>query len=388
MNHQFHREFQRSAPWCSLAGLLLTVGLLAFCGCEKGAAENLPPDSAPAPPEVTVYGVKSETVPLIRELPGRTAAFNVAQVRPQVNGIILKRQFEEGAFVREGESLYKIDSSVYRANYDKAVANLKSAELTQARNERLMKNKAASVQDYEDSHYACEKARADVELARLDLDYCDVKAPLSGKIGLSNITVGALVTNGQPQEMAVIQQLDPIYVDLQPAVPQVLGTRKPNDKSEEILPFWQGAKVTITLEDGSRYPHAGRIKLLDNHVEKDMGTVTLRAELPNPDGALLPGMFVRAFVEEGTRREGLLVPQQGVFRDFKGNPFVWLVRDDQTAETRSVKTERTFGNMQLIDEGLAAGDRVIVDGVQFVTEGAPVSPSEADASEMKTSFEN
>ena len=252
MFHRFGRFFRGCSLGERLAGSLIFVGLLSLCGCEKGATGNVSAEPAPqAAPEVTVTVVKAEAVPLIRELPGRTAAFNVAQVRPQVNGIILKRKFEEGAMVREGDSLYEIDSSVYRANYDKAAADLKSRESSQNRIEQLQRNKAMSVQDYEDAHYAYEKAKADLELARLDLDYCDVRAPLTGKIGLSNITVGALVTNGQPQEMAVIQQLDPIYVDLKPAVPQILGTRKASAESAAFA-GGTGASESVSSEGAAK----------------------------------------------------------------------------------------------------------------------------------------
>lgn len=377
-------------------------GLSGLSGCIRETNESASETAESQVPEVTVFTVKSEPLAQIYELPGRTAAFNAAQVRPQVNGIILRRNFTEGSFVKEGDSLFEIDSAVYQANYNKALAHMQNTELALKRTKRLQETSAVSVQECENALSDCEQARADLELARLNLDYCSVKAPLSGKIGLSLITVGALVTSGQAEEMAVIQQLDPIYVDLKPAVPQILGTRKPEAKSfsektpdetpgetqteAPVLPFWQGAKVTVTLEDGSEYPHAGVIRVLDNHVEEDTGTVTVRAEIPNPDSVLLPGMFVHAFVEEKTLRGGILVPQQSVCRDFKGNPYVWTVSENQKAEIRNVQTGRTFGNMIHICEGLADGDRVIVEGIQFVTAGGSVSASGADISGLKKSY--
>ncbi len=365
--------------------ILLSIPALLFStGCAPSPANGSHAPEAQAP-TVEVYTVKSEPMPLLRELPGRTAAFNVAEVRPQVNGIILKRKFEEGALVEEGQELYEIDSSVYKANFDKATSNLESMERARQRAEQLRQSKTMSEQEYEDALYAWEIAKADLELARLDLEYCKVNAPLSGKIGRSTITVGALVTNGQPQEMAVIQQLDPIYVDLKPAVPQMLRMRHSPNESEERLPFWQGADVRLTLEDGSEYPHSGKIKFIDNHVQEDTGTVTLRAEIPNPEGALLPGMFVRASVEEGVRRDGKLIPQQGLLRDMKRNAYVWVVREDDTVERRDVQVSRALGNTWLVDSGLAAGERIIVEGVQFVEQNAKVVVRESEIA-LKTTL--
>ncbi len=370
---------------CALA--LFSALLFPLTGCDDSAAQGESPRNAAPPPQVDVYTVKSETVPLIRELPGRTAAFNVAEVRPQVNGIVLKRKFEEGSLVKEGEELYEIDDAVYQAHYNKAMAHQNSTERSLKRAEKLKESRAMSEQEYEDLLYALDQAKADVELARLNLNYCRVLAPLSGKIGRSMITVGALVTNGQAQELAVIQQIDPIYVDLNPAVPQVLRMQNSPHGNEERLPFWQEANVSLTLEDGSKYPLSGKIKFLDNRVQEDTGTVTLRAEMPNPDGALLPGMFVRASVEEGVRRDGKLVPQQSLFRDAKGHPFVWVVREDDTVEMRFVQAERTFGNTWLIDSGLEAGERIVVEGVQFIEPEAKVIPRESEKMVLKLTLD-
>lgn len=366
---------------------LLLCFLPLLCGCGESTHGETHASGLPENPTVSYYVVKTQPVPLVRELPGRTTALNVAEVRPQVSGIILKRHFEEGTLVQEGQELYEIDAAVYQANYDKALALLENMDSTRKRIARLRDTQAASEQEHDDAVNAWKSAKADLELARLDLNYCKVKAPLTGKIGRSAITVGALVTNGQPEPMAVIQQIDPIYVDLKPAVPQVLRMRSGTDQSGNPLPFWQGAKVTLVLEDGSRYAQSGIIKFLDNHVQEDTGTITLRAEIPNPDGELLPGMFVRASVEEGVRQHGVLIPQEALCRDFKGNPYVWIVRDDNTIENRPVHSQTTLGNTCLVDEGLNDGDRVVIEGIQFVAPEMTVVPAEAENIEMKTSFE-
>lgn len=230
-----------------------------------------------------------------------------------------------------------------------------------------------SVQEYEDALYGWQRAKADVDLARLDLLYCKVKAPLSGKIGFSNITVGALVTNGQAQALAVIEQLDPIYVNLNPSIPHLMRKNSDEKSTTKTLPFWQNAKVTLVLENGEKYQHEGRIKVLDNHVKEDTGTITLRAEFPNPDKTLMPGMFVRAFIEEGIRQGGILIPQQALCRDMKGTPYVWVIGKDNKAQWRSIRTERCIGSFWLVDHGLSVGDRIVVEGLQYVKKDIQVN---------------
>jgi membrane fusion protein (multidrug efflux system) len=331
-----------------------------------------------------------------------------------VNGIILKRKFKEGAFVKEGDELYEINDEVYQAHFNREIANLKFQERELRRMEELKESKTITTQEYENTLYEFEKAQSDVALARLNLNYCKVKAPLSGKIGRSMISVGALVTNGQPNELAVIQQIDPVYVDLNPAVPQILQNQSNNlpkeypsenpvssqhSPSQHSQPqnsfntnehkhlFWQDADVTLMLEDGSRYPLSGKIKFLDNRVQEDTGTVLLCAEIPNPDGILLPGMFVRASVTEGIRQNAKLIPQQSLFRDSKGNPYVWIVRPDNTVEMRFVKVERTLGNTYLISNGIEEGDQVVVEGSQFIKQDINVIPKQTEHLELKISFE-
>ena len=364
-----------------LPALILSASL-ALAGCNDAGQTS---QAAPAP-EVGVYTVKSEPVPLSTELPGRTTAYRVAEVRPQVSGIVLKRIFEEGSAVREGDILYRIDPDTYKAAYDKAVANMENLERTAKRKASLKDSRTLSDQDYEDSLYAWEQAKADVELARLNLAYCQVKAPLSGKIGRSSITEGALVTNGQAQAMAVINQIDPIFVDLTPAMTQLLKAEKTFRTGEAEPAFFQDADVRLTLEDGSVYPLAGKMKFLDNSVDQGTGTVTLRAEFPNPDGRLLPGMYVRARVQEGIVPDGMVVPQQALFRDIKGAPQVWVVNAENKVEVRGVKTSRTLGNTWLVTEGLAPGEKVVTEGLQRLANGLTVSPREAGNVDIKLAY--
>ena len=365
-----------------LLSAIAISALLLLPGCNDASQTG---QSAPAP-EVGVYTVKSEPVPLSTELPGRTTAFRVAEVRPQVSGIVLKRKFEEGAMVKEGDELYQIDPDVYKANYDKAVANMENLERVAKRKQSLVAQKSISAQDYEDALYAWEQAKADVELARLNLTYCQVKAPLSGRIGRSNITEGALVTNGQAQAMAVINQVNPMFVDLTPAMTQLLKTESTFRSGQAEPAFFQDAEVWLTLEDGSVYPLAGKIKFLDNAVDQGTGTVTLRAEFPNPDGRLLPGMYVRARVQEGIVPDGKVVPQQALFRDIKGAPQVWVVGEDNIVEARSVKADRTLGNTWLVTDGLEAGDKVVTEGLQRLVNGIAVSPRDAGNIDIKLAY--
>ncbi len=365
-----------------IVGVILFVAVaLAGCGGSEQGGE------AAAAAEVGVYTVKSEPVPLYTELSGRTAAYMVAEVRPQVGGIVVDQVFEEGSMVKEGDTLYQIDSAVYKANYDKAVANMENLERLAKRKESLKNQNSISAQDYEDAMYAFEEAKADAELARLNLAYCEITAPLSGKIGRSNITKGALVTNGQAQAMATINQLDPISVDLTPAVSQLLQAGQ-NIRSGAIQStFSEDTEVWLILEDGSAYPLPGQIKFLDNQVDESTGTVTLRAEFPNPKNYLLPGMYVRARVQTAVVPDGMVIPQQALSRDMKGNPQVWVVTPENRAEARLIQADRTLGNTWLVSGGLAAGERVVTEGVQRLTNGASVAPREAENLDMKLTFD-
>lgn len=364
-----------------LSSLLLSAFFI-LPGCND-AGQNA---QAPPAPTVGTYTVKSEAIAVSTELPGRTTAYRTAEVRPQVNGIVLKRKFEEGAIVQEGQELYQIDPDVYKANYSKAVANTENLERAAKRQARLKDQNSVSAQDYEDALYAWEKAKADVELARLNLVYTQVKAPLTGRIGKSNITEGALVTNGQAQVMAVINQIDPIFVDLTPAMTLLLKVENSFRAGEAEPAFFQDADVWLTLEDGSVYPLAGKIKFLNNEVDQSTGTVTLRAEFPNPDGRLLPGMYVRARVQEGIVPDGKVIPQQALVRGIKGQAQVWVINEDNIAELREIKAERTIGNTWLVSGGLESGEKVVTEGLQRLARGMTVSPREADNLDIKLAF--
>lgn len=375
-------DFQHALP--SLATLLLCATL--SCGCHRLAdglssitdclsqsrdSANPSSESPEELPRVDFYVVKTERIPLIREIPGRVVASQVAQVRPKVTGVVLKRLFEEGAYVNEGDVLYEIEPDVYLANYEKASANLEELRRRQDRSALLKDRQATSQEEYESSLYAFKQAKAEFDLAALDLDYCQIKAPISGKIGFSSITVGALVSSGQENELATIQQLDPIYVDVNPSITFISRARQHGANS-----FMQDAKVELLLEDGREYSESGRIQHADNAVQEDVGTVALRAVFPNRDGVLLPGLFVRARIEEGVREDGKTIPQQALFRDPKGNPYVWVVREDSTIERRSIKSDRIVDGKALVDTGLEAGERVVVEGSQFISDGMHVQAVE------------
>ena len=373
---------------CLLAGLLLS-------GCEKAAP---PPPMGPA--EVAFVTVQAEPIVLTTELPGRTAAFLVAEIRPQVNGLILKRPFLEGAFVNAGDLLYQIDPAPYQAAYDQAKAALATAEAElvvaeanlpalRARAERfqeLAAIHAVGQQDSDDASAALRQAeaaiaarkaavevsRTAVESARINLSYTPITAPISGRIGKTNVTVGAMVTAYQPIPLAVIQQMDPIYVDVTQATAELQHLRRKLESGTLKLNGQSQSRVRLLLEDGSAYPQAGTLKFRDVTVDPTTGSVTLRMVFPNPRQVLLPGMFVRAVVEEGVNEQALLVPQQGVSRDPKGNPVAWVVNAADKVEQRMLELDRTVGDRWLVTSGLAAGDRLIVEGLQKVRPGDPV----------------
>ena len=345
-------------------------GLRGLGATTDSTNETVEDEDSPVP-RVDYCVVQNERVPLTREIPGRTVASQVAQVRPRVEGIVQKRLFEEGSFVEEGDVLYEIESNVYRANYEKAEANLD--ELARRRDRAaLLKDKlATSQEEYESSLYAFKQAKAEFDLAALDLNYCQIKAPISGIIGFSTITVGALVASGQEQELATIQCVDPIYVDV-----NVSAAALAEAKLQGANDYLKGAKVELLLEDGSKYPESGTIRRADNAFQEDVGTIALRAEFPNPNGIVLPGAFVRAIVEEGVREDGKTIPQRALFRDPKGAPYVWVVREDSIVERRSIVSERVVDGKALVDSGLEKGERVVVEGSQYVSEGVAVNAVE------------
>lgn len=328
-------------------------------------------------PEVGVYAVAEQEVALTTDLPGRTAAYRVAEVRPQVNGIIKKRLFTEGTDVKQGQQLYQIDDATYQATYKRAKANLISAERLAKRYQRLQETSAVSRQQYDDAFAAWKQMEAEVELARINLEYTKVLAPISGRIGRSAVSEGALVSNGQPQEMATVQQLDPIYVDVTQPMSEMLRLQKEMASGHIEQAGEDQAKASLKLEDGSIYPHTGTLKFSEVSVDPGTGSVTLRAEFPNPEGRLLPGMFVHARISEGVRKGALLVPQQAVQRDMKGQATVWVVGPDNKASSQIINADRTVGNQWLVTSGLKAGDLVVTEGLQRVRPGIEVKASEA-----------
>ncbi|CAG2134141.1 Multidrug resistance protein MexA [Cupriavidus yeoncheonensis] len=352
--------------------LVIALSTLAGCGGKKEAA-------APPPPQVSVVTLKTEPVTLDTELPGRTSAFRIAEVRPQVDGIILRRLFKEGSDVTQGQQLYQIDPSTYDATYKSARATLESARLLADRYGRLVGDEAVSKQQYDEAKAAWLQAQAAVDRAEINLRYTRVLSPISGRIGRSSVTEGALVTNGQAGALSVVQQIDPIYVDVTQPSASLLRLRRELANGALQSAGANAAQVSLVLEDGTKYPEAGRLEFSEVAVDQGTGSVTLRAVFPNPRHELLPGMFVHARLREGVKADGLLVPQQGVTRDLKGQATALVVNAKDEVELRQIRTDRVVGDQWLVADGLKAGDRVIVEGLQFVKPGAKVRVAQADS---------
>ncbi len=366
-------------PW---AGLLVA---LLLAGCGKGAPSGGAgggPGQMPAP-EVGVFTVVAAPVSMTLELVGRTAPYRIAEVRPQVGGIIKSREYQEGGQITAGEVLYRIDPARYQAAQDSAEAALVRARATMARARmkaeryaNLVKNKAVSQEDFDDAEAALKEAAASVQVAeaaltaaRIELEYTRIASPIDGRIGRSTVTQGALVTANQEMALATVQQLDPIHVDLTQSAAQQLRLRRDLEDGRLQRAGDEHPRVTLVLEDGSTYPHEGRLEFAEVSVDPGMGTVTLRATFPNPEHILLPGMFVRAQVEEGTRQDAILVPQPGIQRDRQGKAVALVLNGDGVVEQRQVETDRALGDRWLINAGLAPGDRLIVDGLQKARPG-------------------
>ena len=355
--------------------------LLAACG-QSGQPEG----HAAGPAEVGVFQVQAQKLALTTELPGRTSPFLVSEVRPQVGGIIQKRQFVEGSDVKAGQMLYQIDPATYQAAYDsakaslaKAAANVTAASNKATRYDDLVAIKAVSQQDYDDAQAALKQAIADVdgakaavETARINLAYTRVAAPISGRIGKSAFTPGALVTASQQTALTTVQQLDPIYVDVTQSSAELLRLKRDWASGKLKQVGNNQAAVKLVLEDGSDYALPGKLQFSDVTVDQGTGTITLRAVFPNPKGDLLPGMYVRAVLEEGEADAAILVPQQGVSRDNKGNPTAMVVNAEGKVELRVLKTDRSLGDKWLVSEGLKPGDQLIVEGLQKIQPGMPV----------------
>lgn len=350
----------------------LTVAAAALLtGCGHHAA---PP--APAPPRVSVVTLRTQTVPIITELPGRVTAYRTADVRPQVNGIILKRLFVEGSEVRAGQQLYQIDPAPYRAAYEGAVAANASARALAQRDRSLVETNLVSKQDYDNAEAVYLQAQAAVETARINLIYTKVLSPITGRISRSFVTEGALVTANQPTALATVQQLEPVYVDVTQPSTTLLRLRREADAG--LLKQNEAGKtqVRLRLEDGSDYPHPGTLEFSEVTVDTGTGSVTLRALMPNPERLLLPGMFVREQIQEGVRQGAVLAPQQGVSHDQKGEPNALVVGSGDIVELRSLQVDRAIGDQWVVTKGLQAGDRVIVEGIQSAKPGGKVVAEE------------
>ena len=366
--------------------LVLVAGLAACTGDDPGAT---PPAAAMPAPEVTVVTLKTEPVLLTRELPGRTNPFLVAEVRPQVSGLVEDLLFTEGGLVKEGQPLYQLDDDTYRADVKsaratlvRAQATLKAATLTAKRFADLVKVNAVSQQEYENAAAARAQAEADVGVAQASLDrmslvndHARITSPISGRIGRSAITKGALVTANQSAPLATVQQLDPIYVDLTQSSSELLQLRK--DLAAGRLTQTRDVPVKILLEDGTPYTHEGKLAFSEVTVDPGTGSFALRVVVDNPDHILLPGMYVRAVLGSGARQDAILVPQQGVARNAKGETSVMVVGQDGKVESRPVQTSRTIGDRWLVEGGLATGERVVVEGLQKVRPGMQVTVTEA-----------
>ncbi|PKH19793.1 efflux transporter periplasmic adaptor subunit [Pseudomonas sp. 43NM1] len=357
----------------AVTALVTAVALASLLsGCKK---EEAPP--APPAPQVGVVTLKAQAFTLTSELPGRTSAYRVAEVRPQVNGIILKRLFKEGADVKAGQQLYQIDPSVYEATLKSAQANLQQTKSISDRYQQLVKEQAVSRQEFDTAQANRLQSEATLQTAQINVRYTKVYAPISGRIGRSSVTEGALVTNGQTDAMAVIQQLDPIYVDVTQSSVELLELRRELESGRLQKSGDNSAAVKLTLEDGSEYAQPGKLEFSEVSVDQTTGSVTLRAVFPNPDHTLLPGMFVHAQLQAGVNAAAILAPQQGVTRDLKGTPTAMVVGADNKVELRQLKASRTVGTQWLIEDGLKEGDRLITEGLQYVKPGVEVKVSEA-----------
>ncbi|GAA0504262.1 efflux RND transporter periplasmic adaptor subunit [Tatumella terrea] len=351
--------------------------IFLLAACDQGASRPV----ASAPPEVGTLTLKSEPVTLFTQLPGRTNAVKTAEVRPQVTGVILKRLFTEGGEVKQGQPLYQIDPASYQAAYDKALATWQNDEMLRKRYQPLATEHAISQQTYDDALAAEREAKADLETARVNLNYTLVRAPISGHISRSLVTEGALVTSGQTDYLATIQQLNPMYVDVSESSTELLRLRRAQAEGKLKKVGDNTADVQLKLDDGSQYPLDGKLAFSEVNVNEATGTVVLRAVFPNPDNVLLPGMFVHASLPQAVQQQGIMVPQESIMHDSKARPYVYVVRQDDTIAQQSVETGEMTGGNWLVTEGLVSGDRVVVNGLQDVRTGMKVKPVAADTND-------
>ncbi len=384
----------KKAALCVAAGFAVTM----FGGCDSQKSTGAPAGAgAQRAPQVSVTEIQPTELDMTTTLQGRTAPYLVADVRPQVAGILQKRLFKEGSEVKEGQALYQIDPAVYEAAVASAKAELQRAQavlyqtrLTANRYAQLVKTNAISKQNNDDAQAAYKQAQAAVAAAeaglknaQINLDYTTVRSPITGRIGRSLVTPGALLSAHQAQNMAVVQTLDPIYVDVTQSSKEILSLKK--DIAAGKLKTKDGAiPVTLIMEDGTKYPQTGELTLSEVSVDPGTGTITLRAEFPNPDNILLPGMFVRTELPQGTMEKALLVPQRAVMREANGTPYVYVVEDGKIAIRRLV-THRTQGQNWIVEDGLKPGEKVVIEGLQRIRPGVPVQivPTMAEQEQAK-----
>ena len=368
-----------------------TVALSVALAAALTACGGAPQGPQQGPGQVTVVTLKTESVALNRELPGRTSAYQVAEVRPQVSGIIARRLFTEGSEVKAGQPLYQIEDATYRAaaasaqaQVERASANAEQARLAARRIAELARINAVSAQENENAQAALKTAEADLAAARatlqqanVTLGYARITSPISGRIGKSTVTQGALVTANQGDALAVVNQLDPIYVDLTQSASELVQLRR--DMAAGKLQANNQMPVSILLEDGSTFDHNGVLEFSEVSVDPATGSFGLRVKVDNPDGLLMPGMYVRAAIGTGTRDQALLVPMQGVQRDPKGNTSAMVVDAEGKVAVRPIQVSQALGDKWLVEGGLAAGDKVIVEGLQKIAPGMPVNATEKGA---------
>lgn len=374
--------------WALALSAVLMAGALA--ACSKPEAEQKGPSKAQ--PVVGVVTLQTQSQQLDVSLPGRTKAFMAAEVRPQVSGIIQKRLFTEGALVKQGQPLYQIDSASLKATEASAMAAVAKAEASQRtlaatarRNAELVKIDAISKQAFDESQAAAAQsssdvavAKANLEAARINLKYSRIEAPISGRIALSAVTPGALVTAGQATALTTIVQLDPMYVDFTQSSTDLMQLKRDLESGRYQKVDGDKISVRIQFDDGSDYPHQGKLAFAGVIVNDTTGTLTLRAEVPNPNGLLMPGMYVKALLPTALAPDALLVPQQSVTRDLAGKPNVMVLVDGDVVQKREVELDRAVGASWLLKSGLNAGDRVMVDGFQRAKPGDKVKPEEVD----------
>ncbi len=383
------------SPCASALAICACLVLFAGCSREQQAGGQRPM------PEVSTVTVAPREVALSTELSGRTSAYRIAEIRPRVNGLVEKRLFTEGSNVKEGQVLYQIDTAPFTAELDNAQAALAEAKaklpttsLRASRYKALVSHSALSQQDYDDAASNLDQVKASitslearVETARINLGYTKVVAPISGRIGKSSVTDGAIVTAYQATALATIQQLDPIYVDVPQSTADMLrmkarfkeGLLNPQEKDHD--------KVRLILEDGKPYPLEGTLQFSDVSVDPTTGSVILRLIFPNPEGDILPGMFVKAVIREGVNPKAILVPQQGVSRDAKGNPYALLVDAENKVVLRQLTLDRAIGSEWLVADGLVPGDRVIVEGLQMLRPGTVVKATPLAQGDRKSAGE-